>query len=35
MREVIAGWEPLREALDEIGPWWTRGRCVALPEGDA
>jgi len=21
-----------REALDEIGPWWTRGPCVVVPE---
>ena len=21
-----------REALDEIGPWWTRGPCVLVPE---
>ena len=32
---AVPGSNPFgREALDEIGPWWSRGPCVALPEGD-
>jgi hypothetical protein len=30
---AVPGSNPFgREALDEIGPWWTRGPCVTLPE---
>jgi hypothetical protein len=30
---AVPGSNPFgREALDEIGPWWTRGPCVAVPE---
>ena len=30
---AVPGANPFgREALDEIGPWWTRGPCVAVPE---
>jgi hypothetical protein len=31
---AVPGSNPFgREALDEIGPWWTRGPCVVVPEG--
>ena len=30
---AVPGTNPFgREALDEIGPWWTRGPCVRVPE---
>ena len=30
---AVPGSNPFgREALDEIGPWWTRGPCVVVPE---
>jgi hypothetical protein len=32
---AVPGANPFgREALDEIGPWWTRGPCVVVPEAD-
>jgi uncharacterized protein len=31
---AVPGSNPFgREALDEIGPWWTRGPCVVVPGG--
>jgi uncharacterized protein len=33
---AVPGANPFgREALDEIGPWWTRGPCVMVAGGDA
>ena len=30
---AVPGANPFgREALDEIGPWWSRGPCVVMPE---
>jgi uncharacterized protein len=30
---AVPGTNPFgREALDEIGPWWSRGPCVVVPE---
>jgi uncharacterized protein len=30
---AVPGTNPFgREALDEIGPWWSRGPCVVMPE---
>ena len=30
---AVPGANPFgREALDEIGPWWSRGPCVVVPE---
>jgi len=32
---AVPGGNPFgREALDEIGPWWSRGPCVTVPAGD-
>jgi hypothetical protein len=32
---AVPGSNPFgREALDAIGPWWSRGPCVTTPEED-